>query len=178
MNLKQLRQQAKFLGLIRCSKLRKTELQKLVTKRLHKEEIPLKHLQSKLILKSLTKKPSWEWQLEELEALSCHFLDALSLLMGVPKSGTKARKISRLMGIAEVRGKLKDFADFTTHEEGTKVAQEVAERFKGKELKSLCKKAGVYAPNTKYGMGAALLGWRKSSTRRGMEVLNQHRKVA
>lgn len=178
MNLQQLRSTAKSLGLIRYSKLRKAELQELVTKRLQKEEVPLNHLQFKYTLKALTRKPSWEWQVEELEALNCHCLEALSLLMGVAKSGTKVKKIKRLMDVAEVRSRLKDFVNPDSQEESVEVAKELASKFKGAELKALCKKAGVYAPSTKYGMGASLLNWRKACNRRGTEVINQHKKAA
>ena len=178
MNLQQLRQQAKSLGLIRYSKLRKASLQQLIERRLQKQEIPLNHLHSKFILKTLIKKPAWEWEVSELEALSGTYLEALSMLMGVPKSGTKARKIERLLAVASVREKLKDFANPETQEDAQSLAQEVASSFKGAELKALCKKAGVFAPSTKYGMSASLLNWRKACNRRGLEVAQQYRKAA
>jgi hypothetical protein len=170
-NLKQLREQAKSLGLIRYSKLRKHQLQELIEARLQKQDIPLNHLLPKIILKHLTRKPAWEWQLRELQALNGACLEALSVIMGIAKSGTKSRKIERLWAVTQVRGAIKDFANPQSHDEVVEIALLVAGRFKGKELKALCKKAKVFAPSTKYGMAASLLGWRRNCNSNGMQAL-------
>ncbi|NET58817.1 MAG: hypothetical protein F6K47_22510 [Symploca sp. SIO2E6] len=96
MQLKELRILAKSLGIIRYSRLRKAELEWLVLKRQRGQSIPLKHLKPQLVLKQLTQKPAWEWELLELEALSCKCLEALSYIMGIPKSGKKEEKIQQL----------------------------------------------------------------------------------
>ena len=171
MNCHQLRQQAKSLGLIRYSKLRKAQLHELISKRLAKEEIPLQHLAPKFILKRLIRKRAWEWQLEELQALNGKYLEALSVIMGVPKSGNKQQKIERLWAVAEVRGSMKDFSNPSDHDEVKAIAQTIAASFKGKELKALCKKVKTFAPSTKYGMAASLLNWRKTCNVNGMQAL-------
>lgn len=169
--LKHLREQAKSLGLIRYSKLRKHQLQELIDSRLQERDIPLNHLSPKIILKRLTRKRAWEWQLEELQALNSISLEALSVIMGVPKSGTKSRKIERLWAVAEVRGAMKDFVNPQSHDDAVKIAQEIAGRFKGKQFKALCLKVKVFAPGTKYGMAASLLNWRKTCNSNGMQAL-------
>jgi hypothetical protein len=169
--LKNLRQQAKALGLIRYSKLRKKQLQELIEARLTKQDIPLNHLSPKIILKRLTRKRAWEWQVKELQALNGACLEALAVIMGVAKSGTKAQKVERLWAVAEVRGAMQDFDNPQSHEAVVEIAEEMGKKFLGRELKALCKKAKIFTPSTKYGMAAALLNWRKACNFYGMQAL-------
>ncbi|NER26011.1 MAG: hypothetical protein F6J96_36040 [Symploca sp. SIO1C2] len=175
MQLKELRQKAKSLGVIRYSKLRKAELEWLILKRERGQSIPLKHLKPQLILKQLTQKPAWEWERVELEALSCKCLEALSYIMGIPKSGKKEEKIQRLLDMAEVRLAIKDFSFKEDWEEFKVEAQSLANKYLGRDLKALCKKVKQFAPSNKYGMASALLGWKKNCNARGQRFVQEMR---
>jgi hypothetical protein len=176
-SLRSLREQAKKLGIIRSYKLKKASLKELVERRLQGQDIPLHHLKPELILKSLTQRPAWQWEAEELGALNGKCLEALSCLMGIPKSGKKSVKIQRLLDMAQVRDVLKSFKlpDTRDHDAVTEVCKSLAARFLGRELKALCRQVKIYCPSTKYGMASALLNWRKSCTEKGMRFLSEMR---
>ncbi|MFP5274240.1 hypothetical protein [Coleofasciculus sp.] len=176
-SLSSLREQAKKLGIIRYYSLKKATLKELVEKRLLGQDIPLHHLKPELILKSLTQKSAWQWEAEELEALNGKCLEALSCLMGIPKSGKKSVKIQRLLDMAQVREALYSFKlpDTRDHDAVTEVCKSLAARFLSRELKALCRRVKIYCPSTKYGMASALLNWLKSTTEKGMRFLSEMR---
>ncbi|NER50732.1 MAG: hypothetical protein F6J92_29485 [Symploca sp. SIO1A3] len=186
MLVRELRQKAKKLGIIRYSKLRKAELEWLVLKRQRGQSIPLQHLKPQLILKQLTQKPAWEWLPEELFALSCKCLEALSYIMGIPKSGKKVQKIQRLLDMAEVRKAIWEFNppdrlnstdpnERENWEQICDVAQQLADKYLGRELRAFCKKVKRFAVSTKWGMAMSLLSWRKECNAKGQRFVQQMR---
>ncbi len=56
-------------------------------------------------------------------------------------------------------------------------ASVMAENYKGKQLRGMCRKAKVYAPSTKFGMCSSLINWVLNCRRRGEQVLEEHRAV-
>ncbi|NER45979.1 MAG: hypothetical protein F6J92_04685 [Symploca sp. SIO1A3] len=186
MQLKKLRILAKSLGIIRYSRLRKAELEWLVLKRQRGQSIPLKHLLPQLVLKQLTQKPAWEWEKVELEALSCKCLEALSYIMGIPKSGKKVQKIQRLLDMAEVRKAIREFNppdrlnstdpnERENWEQICDVAQQLADKYLGRELRAFCKKVKRFAVSTKWGMAMSLLSWRRECNAKGQRFVQQMR---
>jgi hypothetical protein len=154
--LKELREQGKGLQLINTSGLKKVDLQKLITAKLQKTSIPLKHLHPALVFKQMISTPSWEWRDEQLKHLGQRELQSLCLVMGVAKTGTKSKIVMRLKAIASVRLILRRYTQSNV--------QQLADDFKGKELRALCKKVGVsIAGGTKYFMAASLISWKISS---------------
>ncbi|NER95069.1 MAG: hypothetical protein F6J86_14735 [Symploca sp. SIO1B1] len=186
MQLKKLREKAKSLGIIRYSKLRKAELEWLVLKRERGQSIPLKHLLPQLLLKQLTQKPAWEWERLELSALSCKCLEALSYIMGIPKSGKKEQKIQRLLDMAEVREAIQEFKpperisstdpnERDNWKEICDVAQQLADKYLGKELRAFCSKVKRFAVSTKWGMAMSLLSWRSECNAKGQRFVQEMR---
>lgn len=181
MNLTQLRDLAKSLKLIRTSGLKKAELQELIDLRQADRNIPPKHMHPGVIFKKLLSLPSWEWCVEELQVLSGKYLQALSIVMGIPKSGTKAKILERLQTTAEVRFALSDFkhvpqdvtlesAANATFVTGDPEVLRLASTYKGEFLKALCRKVKCFAGSTKYAMAAALLQWKNQSAHIGVDA--------
>ena len=175
MLLRELRQKAKAFGIIRYSTLSKAELEWLVLKRQRGQSIPLCYLKPQLILSQLTRKPVWEWHRVELEALNCICLEALSYIMGIPKSGKKAAKIERLWNMVSVRTILRDFPHSDDWDEFKAIAQSFADKYLVRELRAFCKKVKRFAPSNKWGMAASLLGWRKDCNARGQRFVQSMR---
>jgi hypothetical protein len=113
--------------------------------------------------------PPSDWTQSDLEGLTGNELEAVALLMGVPHSGTKSAQVARLMDAASLRTVLKPVGDDPA---------ELTERYKLRELRELCKRAGIYVPGNKYGCAAALLNWRNACRRKGQAVLRQYQEQA
>lgn len=95
-------------------------------------------------------------------------LAELCLLMGIPHSGTKATRITRLLSAADLRTLLASYE---------RPAQMTA-WFSRKTLAALARRAGIYAGGNKYGLAAGLLSWRNECRRRGQEYRDAARAAA
>lgn len=103
--------------------------------------------------------PPQQWSRDQLAVLRAIDLAILCLLMGIPHSGAKAVKIARLLDAADLRARLAAFER----------PDQLADRYRLRDLQRMARRAGVYAHATKYGVAAGLLGWRDECRRRGAE---------
>ncbi|PSB31375.1 hypothetical protein [Chlorogloea sp. CCALA 695] len=105
-------------------------------------------------------------------------LTDLCCLVGIPYSGTKPEKISRLLTQTDVQRRCRGFGlkqgDWSTVEQ----IQAFANTYKGKELKEMCRTVGCYAPSTKYAMAASLISWRFGCLRRGQDCYRRAKEAA
>ena len=106
---------------------------------------------------------SWRWTQNLLAECTSEELEALSLLMGIAKSGSKAVKIKRLLLAARVREVLTLVTD----------PAELVAAYTAKELRELCGWADVYTGGTKTALAVALLNWRNECRRKGQQVLKE-----
>src|SRR5262245_45752308 len=102
-----------------------------------------------------------DWTRADLAGLRAAELAGLCRLMGIPHSGAKPQQIARLLDAADLRGILATY----NHPDA------MTPWFSGATLRGLCKRAGVYAGSTKYGMAAALINWRNECRHRGQQYL-------
>lgn len=185
MNLTQLRNLASSLKLIRFSSLRKAELQALVDAKQNNQPIPVKYIHPGVIFKKMLGLPIWGWCIDELKILPGKYLQALCIVMGIPKSGTKTKLLDRLLSTAEVRKALADFKPQPQQQSLSEIIQnpnfsgendsvlKLANAYKGEELKALCKKVRAFAGSTKYAMAASLLNWKIQSSKKGADAFQQ-----
>lgn len=115
-----------------------------------------------------------DWTRELLESMSHKQVELLAKLLGTWYSGTKQSIVTNLLEHGALREKLTDY-DWPDgdHEAEVREVQRLAAAYKGHELRLLCKVARVYAPGTKYGMAASLLGWRNLCRSNGQRVIEQ-----
>lgn len=122
--------------------------------------------------KTLVRSPLTEWTLPRFSELSAIQLEALCILLGIPKSGNKAQKINRLVQTAEVRLVLDRYR--ARHETPEKGIADLANEYTVSELKDLCRKVNCfYSLPTKYAIAASLFNWRANSIKRGIEAYRQ-----
>jgi hypothetical protein len=167
--LKQLRDTAKSMGLIRLSKLRKAELDILVKAKLTGGEVPLRHIQPTVICKAFLKTSFAEWDCANLSYLTVELLKHMCDLMGFKKSGKKIDIINRFVTAQGLYATLKHY-----NKEGI---GQLADSFTAKELKALLKQARTVHKASivpvKYAMAASLINWRDNCVARGMRFYRQ-----
>lgn len=98
------------------------------------------------------------WSARSLSRLYGRELEALSLLLGIAKSGTIAKKASRLWFAYKLRQVLSRYDDDPNI---------LAADFRAKELRYLAKTVGTYCWLNKRGIAASLLNWRNRCRLRG-----------
>lgn len=103
------------------------------------------------------KTPPHHWTRAQLGELRNVELECLCQLLGVAHSGTKVTKIARLLDLAELRTRLASFER----------PDQLADRYRLRELQRMARRAGTYAHTTKYGVAAGLLQWRNEARQRG-----------
>lgn len=101
--------------------------------------------------------PPHRWTSAQLSVLRNIELECLCKLLGVPHSGAKATKVARLLDLAELRTRLAPFER----------PDQLADRYRLRELRRMAQRAGTYAHTTKYGVAAGLLQWRNEARLRG-----------
>jgi hypothetical protein len=89
-------------------------------------------------------------------------LKALCMVLAIPYSGSKTLLRDRILDAWALRTTLRPFSDDPN---------QLVAAFKGKELRTFCKRARVYAGSNKYGMAASLLGWRNSCRKKGEQLI-------
>lgn len=126
-------------------------------------------------LKQATQTRPDKWNAQELSELSNTQLEALCLIMGFPKSGTKAQKIARLISYGSVFALLAPYQPKSTFDstETAQLTQRLAHRFDGKTLSRLCKQVRAFNHSTKYGKAGSLISWRSTCLRRGLDAIAQ-----
>lgn len=128
------------------------------------------HSASNQAFKSLLTSRSHEWKRETLELCTDKQLYALCAFGGFPTSGNKTEKVDRLLDLAQVLRIVKAFDPDSSIENPVSQIQNFAHTYPGKELKGLCKRAGIFSPSTKYGMAASLINWRRGCIDRGQQA--------
>jgi hypothetical protein len=91
------------------------------------------------------------WNDFDLSKLPSRELEFLSRIMGIAHSGTKEKRIVRLLSCRIVRKELSRFAD----DPG-----EVEPAFKRERLKWMCQQAGLWRSGNKRALATVLLNWR------------------
>jgi hypothetical protein len=93
-------------------------------------------------------------------------LQALCQVLVVPHTGTKAILIERILLVWDLRQTLKDI----------QTPDELTTRFKGKELKAMCRTARLFcSAGKKYHHAASLLNWRNACRNKGQQRINEAR---
>ncbi len=85
---------------------------------------------------------------QTLARYSANDVASLAIVIGAPHSGNRSETIRRIITAWELRTFLAD------------ATAEALRKLPGKQLKAKLRSVGAYAPSTKYGMAAALIGWR------------------
>jgi hypothetical protein len=99
----------------------------------------------------------------DLKTRTLKELQALCLVMAIPYSGTKSKRIDRIMSIWALRQALKDF----------NTPQEIATAFKAVELKEMCRTARLWLGGNKYSKSANLLNWRNECRAKGQRRIDE-----
>ena len=103
----------------------------------------------------------------DLKTRTLKELMALCWIMAIPYSGTKLKKIERIVNIWALRKALKDF----------KTPQELIAAFKAKELKEMCRTAKLWLGGNKYSKSASLLNWRNTARKKGQQRYEEVLKI-
>jgi len=136
----------------------------------HSEPIALEPL---LSFKAIAHSDLDRWTAENLKICSLKELQTLSCIIGIPHSGKRDKVLPRLVALAELLYRLRRFDRKPDEDHTVEQVNILAQAYSGEELKAFCKIASIYAPSTKYGMAAALIKFRRSARRRGMEFVAQ-----
>lgn len=107
---------------------------------------------------------------ENLRHLSSVELDVICTLMGIPKNGTKSRKINRILDLWDLRQTLKDY------ESSYDGAKKLADSYKRKELYDFAKRTKGWKSGNKIGLASSLLGWRDRCRQKGYNFFNETKK--
>lgn len=118
-------------------------------------------MKSRSILKKCLITPSWNWEWQELNYLDNEELESLCLVMGIPHSGTKTKKIDRLKTASDVR--------YFLHNQTLESLQTLPKKL----LVENAKKARTPSYLNKYGIAAALINWRAECQRKGNRAVKE-----
>lgn len=129
---------------------------------------------------------------EHLEKLSGKELSGLSIMLGIPKTGTKKKMIERILDCHEVRKKIgsyklrddqigwREFLDREAAGEDMSFCfqadpsiEQMKADFPGKELKAMCRAVRCFAGGSKGQMVRSLLGWRNRCRGNGSRAYRQ-----
>ncbi len=122
--------------------------------------------------------PTEDWTEEKLNHVSGNELTDLCCLVGIPYSGTKPEKISRLLTQTQIQRRLQGHGLKQGNQPTVEQIQALADTYKGRELKEMCRTVGCYAPSTKYAMAASLISWRFGCLRRGQDCYRRAKEAA
>jgi hypothetical protein len=122
--------------------------------------------------------PTEHWTSDHLHQVSGNELTDLCCLVGIPYSGTKPEKISRLLTQTDVQRRLRGYGLKQGEQPTVEQIQAFANTYKGRELKEMCRTVGCYAGATKYAMAASLISWRFGCLRRGQECYRRAKEAA
>lgn len=107
---------------------------------------------------------SQRWNPDELGHLSLLELQTLAKLLGAPHSGTKEQLITKLLAIRTIRLKLSNFRP---------KPDLLAAAFKKRELRAMCKEAGLWKSGNKLQLAATILSWRERCRQKGQNILEE-----
>jgi len=127
-----------------------------------------------------------DWTKGVLSPCTSDELEALCRLLGVPYSGTKGAKITRLLDMANLRmelttwGEYKDDDYVKAHEKAHEIATDICVKFKRVDLVAMARRAKAFYSLPKRGIVISLLQWRDRCRMRGQqfnELIKKTRKV-
>jgi hypothetical protein len=104
---------------------------------------------------------------ENLEFLKGIELDVICKLMGIPLSGTKAKKINRILNLWDLRHTL------SKYEYSHEGAKELSDFYFRVELHDMCRRAKIWRSGNKSQLSLSLLFWRDSARRKGKKFLKE-----
>lgn len=115
---------------------------------------------------------SFEWTNDQLSCCSLNELEILARMLGIAFSGSKQRRIERLMTTLAVRRELAtwcDMQDIQHHIVLDLQIKDLCARYSRARLVSLCKAVDLPAYLNKYALVTALLNWRNTCRERGAD---------
>ena len=124
------------------------------------------------------------WDRDILEPCTGDELEALCRLMGVPHSGVKAVKKTRLLDMADLRIELSTWGEYhdsdliKAHDKAHEIATDICGRYKRPDLVAMAKRAKTFYSLPKRGLVIGLLQWRHWCRMRGQKFNNELRQVA
>ncbi|MCU0551881.1 MAG: hypothetical protein MUC48_21285 [Leptolyngbya sp. Prado105] len=130
-----------------------------------------------ILFRELLRQPTQCWTQDKLELLPVKELQALCQLVGIARSGTHDQLVQRLLDLTELQRCLRPYYSDLDQPTTRNQIEMLAKGCKGKELKAMCKRAGIFAASTKYGMAAGLLSWSRECLRKGREAYQQARQA-
>ena len=108
--------------------------------------------------------------LNNLNGLKSIELDVVSTLMGIPKYGTKEKKVARIIDLWDLRHTL------TGYESSLEGAQEFADFYRHVELHDMARRAKVWRSGNKIALAVVLIKWRDGCRRKGKGFLTEAKK--
>ncbi len=123
------------------------------------------------VFKRFIKSHASNWNLFDLKLLNKVQLQTISVLLGIPKSGTKQVIINRIKAIVPIRLMVASFMKLAGEE--TAKLQALSSSFLGRELRTFCRTVRTYAPGNKYGMASSLFNWLKGCLRMGQQAYSE-----
>ena len=120
------------------------------------------------LFRELVDQPTNLWTADRLEWLTIAELKELCHLIGIGHCKThKQYYIDSIVKISAVQRIVRPYWGQLEDEVTTEQISALAQAYKSKELRSMCRRVGTYAPSTKHGMAAALIGWNRQCVRLG-----------
>ncbi len=101
------------------------------------------------LFRELIRKPTEEWTRERLNLLPVIELSDLCQLAGIRHSGTKQELVERLVDQTELQRCIRVYWTTLDSEVAIVQIQLLANAYKARELKAMCRRAGCYAGSTK-----------------------------
>lgn len=102
------------------------------------------------------------WTVEALEKLNIKHLQALAWILAIPKSGSKAAQVARLLDLRALRVELGRFGD---------APHDLVEVYLHRELKDMVRRTRSWCGGNKLTIAATLLNWRNTCRTKGMQRL-------
>lgn len=131
------------------------------------------------LFRELLCKPTQEWTTERLILLPVIELSDLYQLAGIRHSGTKQELVERLVDQTQLQRCIRAYWTTLDKDVTTSLIQLLANNYKARELKVMCRRAGcaVLPPQSTL-LSANLSGWNRACIHRGQEVYFQAKEQA
>lgn len=123
--------------------------------------------QSKLFWHLVYNADSEQWNEDMLAHFTTKHLQALALMWGAPKSGTKATVIVRILATRQTRLKIARYKSDAT------ATHELSSAYLKCDLKQMCREAGLWRSGNKVQLAATLLSWRNRCRINGAHILER-----
>ena len=104
------------------------------------------------------------WNDYDMQKLFLGELEFLARIMGIPFSGTREKRITRLLSNRIVRKELAPFKDNP---------QDVVDAFDRRRLHWMCVQTNLWKSGNKYALATVLLNWRNRCRHEGSQYLQE-----